>query len=30
MCAWFWRGSLKNRDDMEGNGVDGRVILKWI
>ena len=25
-----WRGSLREGDDMEDPGVDGRVILKWI
>jgi len=26
----FWRGSLRERDHLEGPGVDGRIILRWI
>jgi hypothetical protein len=26
----FWWGDLKERDDLEGLGVDWRIILKWI
>jgi hypothetical protein len=26
----FWWGNLRNRDDFEGPGIDGRIILKWI
>jgi hypothetical protein len=26
----FWWGNLRERDHLEGQGVDGRIILKWI
>jgi hypothetical protein len=26
----FWCGDLRERDDLEDLGVDGRIILKWI
>jgi hypothetical protein len=26
----FWWGNLKERYDLEGLGVDGKIILKWI
>jgi hypothetical protein len=25
-----WVGDLKERDHLEGSGVDGRIILRWI
>jgi hypothetical protein len=26
----FWWGNPRERDHMEGSGVDGRIILRWI
>ena len=26
----LWCGNLRERDNLEGLGVDGRVMLKWI
>jgi len=26
----FWWGNLREKDHLEGSGVDGRLILKWI
>jgi hypothetical protein len=26
----FWRGNMRKRDYLEGPGVDGKIILKWI
>jgi len=30
VLAGFWWGNLRERTHMEGLGVDGRIILKWI
>jgi len=29
-CTGFWWGNLKERDQWEDPGVDGRIILRWI
>jgi hypothetical protein len=26
----FWWGNLRERDHLENQGVDGRIILRWI
>jgi hypothetical protein len=26
----FWRGDVNEIDHLEGLGVDGRILLKWI
>jgi hypothetical protein len=26
----FWWGSLRERDQLEDPGLDGRIILRWI
>jgi hypothetical protein len=28
--TWFWCENLRERDDLEDPGVDGRIILRWI
>ena len=30
MCTEFWWENLRERDDLEDPGVDGRIILRWI
>ena len=30
MCTGFWWGNLRERDNLEDSGVDGRMILRWI
>jgi hypothetical protein len=30
MRTRFWRKNLRERDHLEGPGVDGRITLKWI
>ena len=30
MHAEFWWGNLRERDHLEDQGIDGRLILKWI
>jgi hypothetical protein len=26
----FWRGNLRERDNLEDPGIDGRIKLRWI
>jgi len=26
----FWWGNLRERDHLENQGIDGRIILRWI
>jgi hypothetical protein len=26
----FWSGNLRERDQLEDPGIDGRIILRWI
>jgi len=26
----FWWGNLRERDNLEDLGIDGRIILRWI
>ena len=30
MCTGFWWGNLRERDNSEDTGLDGRIILRWI
>ena len=30
MHTGFWCGNLRERDQLEGIGVGGRIILKWL
>ena len=30
MHKGFWRGNLRKEDHLEGLGVNGRIILKWM
>ena len=30
MYTGFWWGNLRVRDNSEDQGVDGRIILRWI
>jgi hypothetical protein len=30
VCTGFWRGNLRERDHLEDQGMDGRIILRWI
>jgi hypothetical protein len=27
---FFWRGNLKERDQLDDLDIDGRIILEWI
>jgi len=29
MHTWFWWENLKERDQFDGIGIDGRKTLKW-
>jgi len=29
-CKAFWWGNLREGDHLEDQGIDGRIILKWI
>jgi hypothetical protein len=28
-CTGFWWGNLRERDQWEDPGLDGRIILRW-
>jgi len=30
VCAGFWWGNLRERDNLKDPGLDGRIILRWI
>jgi hypothetical protein len=30
MCTGFWWGDLREGHHLEEQGIDGRIILKWI
>jgi hypothetical protein len=30
VCAAFWWGNLRKRDNWEDPGVDGRIIFRWM
>jgi len=30
VCTGFWWGNLRERDQLEDLGLDGRIILRWI
>jgi hypothetical protein len=30
MLTVFWWGNLRERDDLEEQGVDGLTVLKWV
>jgi len=29
-CTGFWWGNLRERDQLEAPGLDGKIILRWI
>ena len=29
-CTMFWWGNLRERDHCGDQGIDGRIILRWI
>jgi len=30
VCTGFWLGNLRERDNLEDTGIDGRILLRWI
>jgi len=30
VCTGIWQGNLMERDHLEDQGVDGRLLLRWI